>query len=390
MFRLLFGRHTQKLLSFELRILGRYLSILILPFFGVFCLLELFSSRWESTQLPPYPPSSVIDSIDWHWDTHVQEAPGSDLWPTTWAADDNLYTSWGDGGGFGGANRDGRVSLGFARIEGPPESYVGYNVWGGKNPENLATFDGKTAGMLSVDGVLYAWINMQDGNPPNFKLAWSSHLGTTWQLSNWEFPKTGTFFPSTFLNFGKDYAGARDGYVYSYGAKWTETQGPENNVYLMRAPKEQITDRNAYEFFMGLNANGNTTWTSDVDQRQPVFIDPNGVGNNGLATVVYNLEIDRYLLTVGHRPPGGSYVSGTRGRLGIFDAPEPWGPWTTVVYYNNWGNFGDSGETLGYHLPTKWISGDGKTLWLVFSSTGELDSFNLVKGTLTLKPDLAP
>src|SRR5689334_21595599 len=80
------------------------------------------------TNLAPYPPSPVIETITWHWDTRRTAASGSDLWPVTWADDDNLYAAWGDGGGFGGTDHDGRVSLGFARIEGPPEYFRGFDV----------------------------------------------------------------------------------------------------------------------------------------------------------------------------------------------------------------------------------------------------------------------
>jgi len=37
-------------------------------------------------------------------------ANGSDLWPVTWGKDGNVYTFFGDGGGFGGDNQRGRVS----------------------------------------------------------------------------------------------------------------------------------------------------------------------------------------------------------------------------------------------------------------------------------------
>ncbi len=46
----------------------------------------------------PYPPSPVIAGIDWHWPTYTHAGEGSDLWPVTWAADNLLYTAWGDGG----------------------------------------------------------------------------------------------------------------------------------------------------------------------------------------------------------------------------------------------------------------------------------------------------
>ena len=346
-----------------------------------------FSLMPQSVQAKtsPYPDSQVIESITWDFSNLVRLAPGSDLWPTTWAVDGNLYTSWGDGGGFGGTNADGRVSLGFARLEGPATAFTPTNVWGGKSPENPATFGGKSSGMLSVGGVLYAWVNVQNASPPDIKLAWSADLGKTWQLANWTFPdpSSPTFFPSTFLNFGMDYAGARDGFVYVYGGKWIWTQGAENNVYLARVPKDQLTDRAAYEFFKGLDNNGNPTWTPDITRRQPVFTDPSGVSNTALTSAVYNPALGRYLMTIAHRPQGSSLTAGV-GQLGVFDTPEPWGPWTTVGYYNNWGGFGTD-EALVYALPTKWISSDGKTIWCIFSSLGILDSFNLVKGTLVLK-----
>src|SRR5215471_14673155 len=82
----------------------------------------------------PYPPSHLIRSITWHWDTYHTAAPGSDLWPITWGPDDRLYAAWGDGGGFGGTDSDGRVSMGFAAIEGGPLDFRGTNINGGKNP----------------------------------------------------------------------------------------------------------------------------------------------------------------------------------------------------------------------------------------------------------------
>src|SRR5260370_30277223 len=69
---------------------------------------------------PPYPPSTVLRSVTWHWDTLTTAAPGSDLWPVTWGADDLLYTAWGDGGGFCGIDLQGRVRLGVAPIWGGP------------------------------------------------------------------------------------------------------------------------------------------------------------------------------------------------------------------------------------------------------------------------------
>jgi len=354
----------------------RHVKIGVLSFFllaGVMAWSAL-ASQSTPTLTSPYPASSVISGVTWDFDNLLRLAPGSDLWPTTWAADDHIYTSWGDGGGFGGTNSNGRVSLGFARLEGPSDNFTSVNVWGGKNGENPATFDGKAAGMLSVNGVLYAWVNLQNASLPDHKLAWSDDLGATWQLASWAFSGS-DFVPGSFLNFGKDYAGARDNYVYAYGAK----PATSKNVYLVRVPKNSLLTQSAYEFFKGLDANDNPLWTTNISQRAPVFTDPNDTGAWGAlhASVIYNDALNRYLLTIPH--------ADNVAQWGIFDAPEPWGPWTTVAYYNDWGNFGSKNdEALLYYVPTKWISADGAAFCLIFSGTGEFDSFNILKGVFSL------
>ncbi|MCP4422874.1 MAG: hypothetical protein GY803_00115, partial [Chloroflexi bacterium] len=79
-----------------------FILFCILLSFVMMCSFETALPESASTQATPYPDSPVIADIAWDWDSYVQAAPGSDLWPTTWAADGNIYSSWGDGGGFGG------------------------------------------------------------------------------------------------------------------------------------------------------------------------------------------------------------------------------------------------------------------------------------------------
>ena len=59
-----------------------------------------------------------------------------------------------------------------------------------------------------------------------------------------------------------------------------------------------------------------------------------------------------------------------KGGFGIYDAPEPWGPWTTVYLTKQW----DMGPGETSSLPTVWMSQNGTTCWLVFSGD---DSFSL-------------
>jgi hypothetical protein len=339
----------------------------------------------SSESAAPYPASSVIDRIVWDWKTLQVAAPGSDLWPVTWDKAGDLFTAWGDGGGFGGTDQEGRVALGFARIEGAPEHFAGININGGTNPPHPASFPkrGKVGGILAVGDRIYAWLNTQNGHWPDVDqaLIWSDDAGATWQRADWVFPKgDGNLKPSTFVNFGKGYTGLPEhlrGYVYFYGQK----QGQPNASYLGRAPADQLHDRNAYKFCSSIDGD-QAMWSSDAANAKPAFVDRHR--NGDLASVVYLPALKRYLLSSYHSGPG---------QLGIFDAPEPWGPWTSVAYEEHWGDMGSEGEGLTCSFPAKWISDDGLTLWCIFSAYGGSakqginahDRFNLVKACLELK-----
>ena len=67
-------------------------------------------------------PSDLFKQITWHWDTLATGAYGSDLWSVTWGPDDPLYVAWGDGGGFGGSDSDGRVAMGIAVLKARPST----------------------------------------------------------------------------------------------------------------------------------------------------------------------------------------------------------------------------------------------------------------------------
>jgi CubicO group peptidase (beta-lactamase class C family) len=145
---------------------------------------------------------------------------------------------------------------------------------------------------------------------------------------------------------------------------------PADRMLLARVPKDRITKREAYEFLMGLSETGSPLWTSDIAQRKAVFTQP---GNCYRSAVSYSPGLKRYLWC--QTLPGGD--ARFHGGFGIYDAPEPWGPSTTAYYTKTW-NVGP-GETSGF--PTKWMSTDGRTLYLVFS--GE-DYFSVRRTTLTV------
>lgn len=351
--------------------------------------LTVAAPALRATGTPPYPPSPVIERVEFDFRTHRRLAPGSDNWPTTWAADGNLYAAWGDGGGFGGTNSKGRVLLGVARITGDAENYQGRNVWGGHDPEHPAQFGGKSYGILSVDRVLYMWVAPQP-NPhlATSQIASSRDFGATWTLADWKFRFGEGLTIPTFLNFGRDYAGARDNYVYSYFIE--PTWGPgvakqtkahtfdvhrPGRVHLARVPKDRILDRGGYEFFTGL-AGGHPGWSPNIGRKQPVCEDPNGVGWN--LSVSFNPGLRRYLLATEHAETHA-------GKFGLFDAPEPWGPWTTVAYDERWGEGHIEVSTFYWNFNQKWLSADGTHFTMIFTGKNTNDSWNTVQGRFVPK-----
>lgn len=361
----------------------------------------------------------MIAGLSLDWSTHRRSAQGSDNFQLAWADDNHLYGSWGDGGGFGSENDAGRDSLGFARIEGSWDDYRGFNVWGGLDAENPAQFAGKSWGTISVGGVLYSWLVPDDpdaaGTGDNFRhtgdpeIAWPRdhyryiHLARStdhaahWERAPWRWWREDDLLVPTFLVFGRDNAGARDEFVYAYYIRPQNPGVTQSNfklsvhrpgaLFLARVHQDHLfAGRDAYEWFSGLDR-GKATW-GPLAAKQPVFEDANGTG--WCVSAIYNPGLDRYLIATEH---GASHA----GLIGIFDAPTPWGPWTTVEYWTEENRFG--GDRAGSELPwrdnvflisfvPKWWSTDGRDFTLSFSGGGrgkDNDSFNTVRGAFQLR-----
>jgi hypothetical protein len=218
--------------------------------------------------------------------------------------------------------------------------------------------------MLMVNGVLYMWVR----NADNSVLASSFDHGQSWTWSQCRF--TESFGCPTFLNYGKNYTGARDEFVYIYSQDHNSAYEPADGVVLARVPKTRILQRPAYEFFAGMNADGQPEWTKKIDERRPVFRYP---GRCYRVSVSYSAGLKRYLLRTTH-PEGDARFA---GGFSVYDAPEPWGPWTTVFFTDEW----DVGPGETGAFPTKWMSGDGREVTMVFSGD---DSFSVRKAKLEI------
>jgi hypothetical protein len=104
--------------------------------------------------VPPYPRSPVIAGIDWaSADTIIRRAKDSDNWPVTWADDDALYTTFGDGTGFP-PRVEKKLGCGFVRITGDPDDFIGVNIRSHAEEHGFGRNGLKGWGILSVGGTL--------------------------------------------------------------------------------------------------------------------------------------------------------------------------------------------------------------------------------------------
>lgn len=297
-----------------------------------------------------------------------------DLWPNCWADDDQVYTAYGDGVGFGDTFSD----IGVAKISGMPGNLTGSQLSTNVSQVWTAEHSRKPTGMACVGGELY--LAVQDlafdfNDVPAATIARSSDHGETW---TWDRSAPmfddGVFTTVMFLDYGKDYQHAPDGYVYAYGLdhNWRDSfndRVPDPvDLYLARVPRESVMDRAAWEFVSGLDASGEPTWSGDIADRSPVLHDDRHVYQDvytegraknmttlSQGSIVYNPGLQRYL-----------YTSWTEYTFEFYEAPRPWGPWKRFDSKDFGGYPWSTTKHGGYAttIPSKYISEDGRSMWL--------------------------
>lgn len=298
-----------------------------------------------------------------------------DLWPSCWSNDDHVYTSYGDGEGFG----SGWFDIGVARISGMPGNLFGAQlargdevgrIWG-----NPADYYRKPTGMVCVDGALYLAVqDLRKGSlneAPSATIVKSTDKGRTWTGTAQAMFTNHRFTTVMFLDYGKDNVDSPDGFVYAYGLdhNWRDSfdPGPDPyDVYLARVPKATIQDISTWRYFSGTP--DNPQWTNDINQRTAVLHDDRriyqNVGTAGRVRdlsmisqggIVYNKPLNRYI-----------YTSWTEYTFEFYESPTPWGPWRHFTPKDFGGYPWSRTKHGGYAttIPSKYITADGKTMWL--------------------------
>ncbi len=348
---------------------------------------------------PDYPKSKLIKSVE--LDRNRYHKGDGDMWPLTWADDDNLYGGAGDNLGspmnFWRIERD-RSPLHLFLVDNLPVDPAVYCAV----PEACPKGNGiKPAGLLFMDGTMYFAVEcMNYGDNPEFNrqhnlYGWiitTTDYGKTWnrEATPTDF-FTGRLCSCHFLQYGKANVDALDEYVYAYfpGVGDDGNSYWENGDYILlgRVPRERLLDRSAWEFCTNVDADNNPSWSSDDAEATAIFRYPLMTGEDHVS---YNPGIERYILgnygfyddTTGKPRPyhhGPLPDSVEPSQLTLFEAPEPWGPWSLFYRDDRWGTYGDYQP----NFPDKYMREDGLEMCMV--SAGTFDDYNFTVQKMRLE-----
>jgi len=324
-----------------------------------------------------------------------------DTWYPTWANDDKLYSPWTDGrcirmdGSWESSNSGDtdHATTGQAVIEGNDPMNLkiislGLNrasslPYNGRYPCGSLIYNGVwyygtyclgPAGHAKFGDKVYNWPWL--GSFVGFR--YSTDYGLTWKdcpltPEKSLFRETGiNGYPVKigsphFVDFGKNMKYSPDGkaYLVAHGADisdlkprfWNASWITGDQIYLLRVNPsiENINDMSKYEFFAGYNENGEAVWTNDFEKIKPLLEWNNKMG---CVTVTYNAPLKKYLMCV---TDGGNTCA--KMNTYILESDIITGPWKIVTYMKDFGE-----QAYFVNIPSKFISKDGKTLWLLYSA----------------------
>ena len=342
----------------------------------------------------PFKPSAELTGI--YFTGRHSDYRCGDTWYPSWASDGNLYSPWTDGRTDGvscssGAGKkaqtahavmigDDPLSLTIKNVSPPhTASALPYQ---GRYPCGSLVYNGVwyygtyclgPAGRVEHDGMTWNWPVL--GPMPGFRI--STDYGKTWIPSPLSpskplFPEPKKFLGPVkmgaphFVDFGRNMQHSPDGkaYLVAMGAEPDDPKPRYANlswisadqVYLARVRPsiENINDITKYEFFAGHDGSGRPRWTHDFARIKPL-LDWNN--NMGCVTVTYDAPLKKYLMCVTDGWPTVAKMNSY-----ILEADALTGPWRLVTYMKA---FGEQGYFLNF--PSKFISDDGRTLWLCYS-----------------------
>lgn len=357
-----------------------------------YALLRHHRQHPHHVPVPPGTPLSHANStpmrrsrviVGARWTSRRYDPPKNqqgDILPTIWADDGAQYTLMDDGGmNLTASARLWRQEL--ARITGRPpaisfsdlarDSGAPAGGWpvDDRDPQAHAGPIGPyySSGLVEAGGVFYAtqendWNWNANGTFTGLMgIAYSRDHGVSWNTVAKPFPA-----PLGNLNWVTRGRGGvyPDGWVYAIATE-REFNAGSLIVGRSRPNLQDITDPSRWQWLTG--------WRGHGMARRPVFSSALAAAIPALEwnshitypQMVYDAGIHRYLLTFTYSyaaAPPGIWKDGAE--LVIAEAPNPWGPYAFVA------EDADFGPSNGYgaSFPIKWISANGRDLWLKWAA----------------------
>jgi hypothetical protein len=322
----------------------------------------------------PYPKSDCIKGLRWLTKPILYPDSHGDVWSGTWADDNEIYAASDDTYGIGRATNS---NLAMNKISGMPPNHSAVTINPMRDYGRAGWQEGrdtwKADGLVCVDGVLYLGVSQHSSAydyPDNLQRVYDSSIiksgdhGQTWSAkppvgkAMFPGPRFGTPF---FVQFGKDYQGAFDDYVYavSNGNFWNNG----NYMTLGRVRRDLIgnLDPLDWEFFSGVNHHNIPYWSRDIvqahrDSKGGIF---KFRGQTSMTGIQYVPALDRFILAQWAYTDPDSAHPWDQTTLYLFEAPKPWGPWKWFHVEEDWGiSFYNPG------LPAKWFVDGGMRMWM--------------------------
>lgn len=396
---------------------------------------------WAGNLVPdssPFPQSSDFTGIQFTGRHALYTY--SDTWYPSWGGPNgDMYSTfqdgtvddaqgnpvfvWGDDHTGNTGNGPGIASTGVAKITGNDPMNLGIaavNVVRNSYASTSGDYTGRyPSGNLMADNVWYVgtygaiWKTSPFRLGPFAGFSYSTDFGATWTPSPFSLDLDGAMFPEdqqTFagplklavpaiVDFGQnmEYAprnaqGQKMAYMICAGEVQIEpTQYNLDQYYMIRVPldpehPESINDPSRYEFLSGYDASGNATWSYDFNEIQPVAT---WNARCSSPSIVYDAPLNKYFMYA----MDGKLDISTKDTY-ILESDNIAGPYKMVGYLPNLGE-----QAYYTNVPSKFISSDGLTGWMVYASDftrnqienppGSGYHFNLFEFKL-LSPDATP
>jgi hypothetical protein len=341
----------------------------------------------------PFRPSKTLGEL--RFTGRHAEYCSADTWYPSWASDGNMYSPWTDGGVNrlksdscgAGATTGSATILGNdpMRLQVVNEGLYESSplCYGGRYPCGTLVYNGiwyygtyclgPKEGNVIRNGKTYNWPWLG----PFVGFRYSADYGKTWTQAPCT-PERPLFGESGlkgkpvkvgaphFVDFGKNMEHSPDGkaYLVAHGASDNVNRRfaydswiTGDEIFLLRVTPTiaNINNASKYEFFAGRDEKGTAIWSKNFAKIKPIA---SWRDKMGCVTVTYNAPLKTFLMC----------VTDGRDTVGHFntyllESSQIAGPWKLVTYMKRFGE-----QSYFVNVPSKFISSDGRTMWLCYSA----------------------